>query len=60
MGELICLAFHFTERKHGIAYSVSGWASRGGKGLGYKWSQRQCTISGKPTIILQSTFVSII
>lgn len=59
MEELINLAFHFTERKHSIAYSIFSWASRGGKGLGYKWSQCQCTISGKPTL-LQRNFVIII
>ena len=54
------LAFHLSERKHSTAYSIFGWASRGGQGLGYKWSQCQCTISGKPTSLLQSNFVVLI
>ena len=48
MGELMDLVFHFTERKHSVAYSIFGRASRGGKSLGYKWSQCQRPIPGKP------------
>ena len=48
MGELMDLVSHFTEGKHSVAYSIFGRASRGGKSLGYKWSQRQRPIPGKP------------
>lgn len=60
MGELMYLAFCFTERKHSVAYSIFGRASRGGKGLGYKWSQCQCPIPGKPTALLPRNVVIMV
>ena len=57
--ELMNLASPFTERKHSLTHRIFGWASGGDQGLGYKWSECQCTISGKPATVLQRTFALV-
>lgn len=57
--ELMNLASPFTERKHSLTHRIFGWASGGGQGLGYEWSERQCTISGKLATVLQRPLATV-